>query len=156
MHISCAEGSPHWLQILKSSFCVVCSIAGLSFSITFDTVNFVPVCFSSILFSIARMSFLNASEAYGHGVSWKGIFFMYAYSALSFSGISQNGFIFWMSCGCTSLVTGFSLAKRAMSPLKMFMRNVWVSSSSVCAVAIFVAFTCLAPMFNALLRSTPQ
>lgn len=69
LHNSCADGSPHWVQVLKSSFWAVCSSAGRSRSIDRETVNFVPACFSSILFSIVRISFLSASEAYGHGVS---------------------------------------------------------------------------------------
>ena len=76
LHSSCEEGSPHSLHVLKFSFVGICSMAGRSRSMVRDMANFVPVCFSSILFSMVRMSLRNASEAYGQGVSWKGIFFM--------------------------------------------------------------------------------
>lgn len=45
------------------SFFAVSSIAGLIFSIDLKIVNFIPGCFSSIMLSIARASFLKASEA---------------------------------------------------------------------------------------------
>jgi len=70
LQVSPTVGSPQIRHSLSSTASLAASSAGLILSIDLKIANFVPGCFSSILFSIVLTSFLNAEPAYGHGPSW--------------------------------------------------------------------------------------